>query len=755
MILPERYTFQKDVGRGALGDIILAEDSTTGQTVFIRALDRRLKIEPDVLAVFKRDASVLRALDAPGIIPFLDIFTHEGRLHLVTPYIDGMTLDAYLKKHGPPDEEPFREWAISLASALSQAHNEGILHGDLRSSNVFVVPEPDTNIEQVEFVEDEAYPEIEETPPGETTAQTSHYQIMVSDFGLYRLIEGTRLTTTSAHIDLPSFTSPQRWYGDAPSIDDDVWGVGVLLHTTMSGQPPFAAETDAATMNKILYASTPNLRRVMSRGMVAIVERCLEKAIERRYRSLRGVLADLERGHPRRITRRRRGLMPRRTNPRASWAIFALVLLVLLGIPAGGGAAIVASNAPTATPIEIAGIIIPPTPTVTPTPRIVAFAASPVGPPTETRTPTNTYTPIVVTNTPTLTLPPSETPTTTPTSTITPSPSATATATLTNMPTETATATSTASPTVTASVTASITTTPTASATFTATASPTPTATFTATATPTPTANMTATENFEAFQTRAAVIQETQTALETRLAPTATANMTATTEALGTLSATLDAFRVARTDFSAVPLCSADEEMVAYADFDGQILLDRAIPTGFVEESIGQNGALHLARTANWVLPVPSGYNRIHFDMFVPAASSSPLVVSLVTGAFNAEWNGWRLDWTISSEPNSTGMRLEHIVDGEIESTSPLIELPFNTWVTVELALWPATPEQDAVLFTAYLADGPSVSALPIDNDGAPLFVDSVVIGATVDSAPWLDNLLLCHQLDLATEESS
>ncbi len=351
---------------------------------------------------------------------------------------------------------------------------------------------------------------------------------------------------------------------------------------------------------------------------------------------------------------------------------------------------------------------------------------------------------MVITNTPSVTFTPSDTPTATPSATITPSRTPTATATATETPTETATPTGTPSNTPPPSVTASHTPTETASPTSTPSNTPTPTATFTPTATPTHTPNATATQNFQAFLTRAAQIQATQMALETRLAPTPPPNLTATSAALATLQTTLAAQRTARTDFSAVAACRADERLVAFTDVTVLSSLGGALPRNFMDERIGGDAALHLTQTGSWSIPVPVGYTRVRFDLLAPRANTPPLNVSFSPEGQSTR-NGWQLTWAIASTPENTGLVLTTIRNGTPDAVSTLIPVAFDEWLTVEMAMRPLGETQSILILAVYTTEGARVASLVFDN-GTLLPYDMVTISAAVDSAPWLDNLLICHQ---------
>lgn len=794
MVIQQRYRLGESLSYSPLGDVRLAEDLHAKCLVVVHVLNRHLTIEPEVLAAFRQDMLALLDLDAPTLAPWQDIFYHDNRLYLVQPYLPGQTLAEYMAEHDPLSPAQFQNWALSLTHTLDLTHQETIIHGDIRPENIFVVPKsarfpvpiPAPVVELVDVVdhttpadgetpaEEEAWkrvtqehlsvnPEADQvdaewdledlaaatipTRPAEPhPADTpGEFRLVIANFGLYHLFENRRLATTSARLNLSNATSPQRWQGQPPTISDDIWNLGVLFFWLTSGQWPFTAPSDAAIMNRVLHQATPNLRGRVPRGFVAIIERCLEKDPWRRYRSLGGVAADLERGTVR-WPGRRHGLMPRERSPWVSWGLFVLFLLIILGIPAGGGAAFVARNQPTATPIVIAGVIFSPTPTTTNTPIVVPFDPSPQGTLTATYTPSVTWTPLVITNTPSLTYTPSDTPTATATATITPSLTPTASASPTATPSITPTVTQlptiTPSPSITATSTATSTATV-APATTTATSTASPTATATAT----PTANATATANRAEFLTRAAMIEGTQFALETRLAPLPAEAQTATAIARTPLAATLAADRPARTGASALPLCEPGEDLLTYTTFAANEALPGSIPEGALVERIDGDTALHLTRQGTWLLPVAPENVRLRFDLLAPRSATPPLTVSFVPLpgsplADNAA-TGWRLSWQMGNTAESTGLILQQLRNGQPVEVSALVAVPFDTWITVDMGFSPVDEGRSVFSLTAYTPDGPSTTLWTLDNALlTPLSV--VAFDATIDSAPWLDNLQIC-----------
>ncbi len=757
MIIRHRYRTGEILERSPLDDVFLAEDMQTGLLVVIRALNRQITIDPDVLAAFESEMAILRELALPTMAPYHDIFFFDDRLHLVRPYLPGQSLEEYLAQHGPLSSTQFQNWAISLARSLHAAHINHVVHGDLRPRNIFVVAKNAAPPYAADDVDDagDAYsadgraeegpaapylmPAIGPDAEPDFVDTPGELRLVIVDAGLHRLLENRRLATTTARLNLSNYTSPQRWIGQPPGISDDIWNLGVLFFQFVGGRLPFDADSDAAIMDRVLHFATPNLRGRVPRGFVAIIERCLEKDPWRRYRSLGAVIFDLERGSVR-WPGRRTGLMPRRWSPVVSWVLFIALLLLIISALAGGGAMFVARYRPTPTAIRVAAVIISPTPSDTPTPVILPFQTAEPGQAALTMTPSATWTPLVITNTPAPTDTPSATPTAAPTDTSTPTLTVTATATATPSPTVTASASPTATVTPSPSATASLT----ATATATITITPSPTVSATPTATATATANASATADYDAFVTRAAVIRATQVALATLMAPV-DPDLDATSIALTPAAAALAVYHTARTADSALPLCAAGENLVAFTDFRPGVTLPGAMPEDFTVEQIGGDTALHLTHNGTWTLPIPRENIRLRFDMLAPAAVTPPLTVSFVPQGTTETRIGWRLNWRIAEAAAGTGLLLEQVRGGQPETVSSLVSAPFNEWITVDMGFQPIGQGRTIFTLTVFSADGPHTALLVLSNDALTPLVE-IAINGSIDSAPWLDNVLICHR---------
>ncbi|GAB4572271.1 MAG: hypothetical protein Kow0077_11230 [Anaerolineae bacterium] len=490
--LNERYTLIESLGRGGMGEVFLALDSWQyNRRVAIKVLDAWLAGDQAYINRFRMEAGILRRLEHPNIVEYIEDFPFEDRHCIVMEYVEGGNLLDLITASGPLSEETFRQITLAITDALTRAHDNAIVHRDIKPENILLTPDG--------------------TPK-------------LTDFGVAWMLEEPEDPEAPRPAGSPYYMSPQRWEGTPARQTDDIWSLGVVMFEMLAGYVPFSGRTEMAVMHAVWNDPTPDLREIrpdLPPGYAAIIERCLEKLPARRYNLMRKVAADLEAGQPEDGTQRRDGRFPplHRRWPQIILVSFVLLAVIASAVLIVGRLTRPPERTPTIPPVTF-------TPVPTSTPLIVT--ATPPGMVAANLTPTRgpSATPFIITATPL--------PTDTPTATFTPSntptgtPSATATATATSTATATATATATFTATATASATPTATHTATATASATPTITPSATPTITNTPRPTLTPSHTPTSTPNLLATQQAAVQATLDRLSTLTAPTATATPTPT-----------------------------------------------------------------------------------------------------------------------------------------------------------------------------------------------------------------------------------
>jgi len=204
-----RYQLLELLGRGGMGEVWRAHDTTIDRVVAIKMLLPRYAEDPDYEKRFRREARAAARLDDPHVVPIYDVGEIDGRLYVSMRLINGVDLQTVLEA-GPLSAERAVHVVEQIASALHTAHQAGLVHRDVKPSNILVTPN------------DFAY---------------------LIDFGIARAADDTALTSADTTIGTWAYMAPERFNSGTADPSGDVYALAFVLYQCLTGQPPFPGDT--------------------------------------------------------------------------------------------------------------------------------------------------------------------------------------------------------------------------------------------------------------------------------------------------------------------------------------------------------------------------------------------------------------------------------------------------------------------------------------------------------------------------------
>jgi serine/threonine protein kinase/Flp pilus assembly protein TadD len=256
------YKILEKLGEGGMGVVYRAEDTKLKRTVALKFLSHPAVGTEEDKTRFIHEAQSAAALNHPNICMVHEIDEYEGRPFIVMECIEGDSLKARIKS-GPLDVDEAVEIAVGIAEGLQDAHGKGIIHRDVKSANVML---------------------------------TSAGRVKVMDFGLAKSSGRTQLTRPGTVVGTVAYMSPEQGRGDPVGSQTDIWSLGIVIYEMLTGELPFKADYDQATIYRIINEEPPSIKNRCSdvpKKLEQIVEKALAKDLQDRYERIEAFAADL------------------------------------------------------------------------------------------------------------------------------------------------------------------------------------------------------------------------------------------------------------------------------------------------------------------------------------------------------------------------------------------------------------------------------------------------------------------------------
>jgi serine/threonine protein kinase len=248
-----------------MAEVYLATDRLLDRQVAVKVIRDHLADDRQVAARFRREARAAAALNHRNIVAVHDVGTDEGRPYIVMEYVRGRTLAELIQEQGAFPFDRVAEIGEAAARALSEAHDAGIIHRDVKPGNVMI---------------------------------TQGGEVKILDFGIAHAVRWTPLTEAPAIHGTAEYMAPEQIRGQGSEPRSDIYALGVVLYELATGRPPFSGDTPLALAYRHLEetpASPGSVRPGVPPELAHILMRCLAKRPDDRYRRADDLAADLAR----------------------------------------------------------------------------------------------------------------------------------------------------------------------------------------------------------------------------------------------------------------------------------------------------------------------------------------------------------------------------------------------------------------------------------------------------------------------------
>jgi serine/threonine-protein kinase len=249
VVITRAYQLIEEIGRGAHGTVWRARATATGREYAVKILRDLGTDAPKATARFLQERGILLRMRHENLVAVHDLLTTaDGRLALVLDLVTGGTLRELLRQRGSLPAAEAAELLAQVADGLAAAHGKAVVHRDLKPDNILLAP-----------------------------TMAGGVRPRLTDFGIARVLDGPRMTTSGAVLGTPNYMAPEVIEGSPATPAADVYGLGIILYELLAGRPPFDGDgVDTAILVRHTRATALPLAGMAPR-MWALIEACLDR----------------------------------------------------------------------------------------------------------------------------------------------------------------------------------------------------------------------------------------------------------------------------------------------------------------------------------------------------------------------------------------------------------------------------------------------------------------------------------------------
>ncbi len=262
-LIAGRYRVLATLGRGGMGDVFRVRDIKLQEEMALKVLRPEIARDPDVIERFRNELKLARKITHKNVCRVFDFHEEEGTPFITMEFVAGEDLKSLVRRRGKLPEEEAVRIASEIAEGLSEAHDLGVVHRDLKPQNIMIEP---------------------------------NGRAKVMDFGIARSLQAPGLTQTGQMIGTPDYLSSEQAAGEPADRRADIYALGVILYEMTTGRLPFKGDTALSVITKHREALPRDPRQVnpgLSEGLSRLILRCMEKEPARRFQSSAELLEDL------------------------------------------------------------------------------------------------------------------------------------------------------------------------------------------------------------------------------------------------------------------------------------------------------------------------------------------------------------------------------------------------------------------------------------------------------------------------------
>lgn len=266
-LIAGRYELEELVGSGGMSSVYRAHDRLLERTVALKMLHEQFTRNDDYVERFRREARAVAQLTHPNIVTVIDRGEQDGRQFIVFEYVDGMNLKELVDQEGRLSPREAIELALQVARGLAFAHDQGLVHRDVKPQNVLL---------------------------------DADGRAKVTDFGIAHAVDVDGMTITGTIMGTSNYIAPEQARGQAVDEQTDVYSLGCVLYELLAGEVPFDGDSFVAVAMRHVNDPVPSVRDVrpdVPPHLDWAIQRAMAKDHDDRFESMADFAAELEACH--------------------------------------------------------------------------------------------------------------------------------------------------------------------------------------------------------------------------------------------------------------------------------------------------------------------------------------------------------------------------------------------------------------------------------------------------------------------------